>query len=118
MLEVRIYEPGWNDRRWTKALRKLDAKQRERLEEALVALARDLAACKHPHLDPSLQRWSPTRWHAPKKKPGTWYEYRLGDRKNAARVIACHDHQNRVLYLVARTVTHDHRRLDRIVRDF
>lgn len=120
MPEVRIYEPGWKDRRWAKSLKRLTEKQRDLLNAALVELAEDLRSCRHPHLDPRMQRWSPTRWHAPgrQKRQGDWYEYRLGDRKNAARVIVCHDTEEQVVYLVARTAVHDLERLQRVVGDF
>lgn len=120
MAELRIFEAGWNDRRWAKGLKRLGKDQRDLLNDALADLARDLEACKHPHLDPRMQRWSPTRWHAPgrQKKHGHWYEYRLGDRKNAARVIVCHDQGADVIYLVARTAIHDLDRLQKVVEQF
>lgn len=118
--ELRVYEAGWNDRRWAKGLKRLSKQQRDFLNGALVELAQDLAACKHPHLDARMQRWSPTRWHAPgrQKKQGNWYELRLGDRKNAARVIVCHEAEADVVYLVARTAIHDLDRLRKVVERF
>lgn len=120
MPEVRIYEPGWFDRRWEKSLKRQNRDEREQLERALVDLTADLAACRHPHLDNRMQRWSPSRWHAPGKQQahGHWYEYRLGDRKNRARVIVCHDPKEDVVYLVARTAIHDLERLQAVVGDF
>lgn len=120
MPEIQVYETGWQDRRWSKSLKRLANNEREKLENALVELATDLAACTHPHLDGRMQRWSPTRWHAPGKqqKLGNWYEYRLGDRHNRARVIVCHDVKEDVIYLVARTAIHDLERLARIVSGF
>lgn len=120
MSEVRIYEPGWKDRRWEKSLRRLPQDQRDHLNAALVELAGDLMECRHPHLDPRMQRWHPTRWNAPRlqKRHGDWYEFRLGDRKNKARVIICHDARNQVIYLAARTAIHDLDRLQRVVGGF
>lgn len=120
MPELRIWEPGWQDRRWTKSVKKLPRDQREHLDHALVELAKDLASCKHPLLDPSMQKWGPTKWHAPgrQKRHGDWYEYRLGDRKNVARVIVCHDPAEQVVYLVARTAVHDLGRIERVVQSF
>lgn len=120
MPEIRVWEPGWQDRRWTKGLKKLQHDQRDRLKQVLKELVESLASCKHPLLDPVMQRWGPTKWHAPgkQKQLGDWYEYRLGDRKNAARVIVCHDPTEQVIYLVARTAVHDLGRIERIVSSF
>lgn len=120
MLEIRIWDAGWQDRRWSKALKKLPPQERDRLNDALKELTADLASCKHPLLDPALQRWGPTKWHAPgkQKRHGDWYEYRLGDKKNAARVIVCHDSRDDVIYLVARTAVHDLARIERVVKSF
>lgn len=120
MPEIRIFEHGWRDRRWKKGLHKLPDDQVRKIEESLRGLIVALESCTHPILDPTLQSWSPSTWHAPgsQKRRGTWCEYRLGDRNNRARVIACHDESERVIYLIARTVTHDHRRLGEVVRSF
>lgn len=119
MPEIRIFDEGWRDRRWKKSLRKLQ-KDDERIEESLRDLISALQVCTHPILDPGLQRWSPTSWHAPgrQRRLGSWCEYRLGDRNNRARVIACHDPSEGVIYLVARTAIHDHRRLAEVVDRF
>lgn len=120
MPEVRLFEEGWRDRRWKNGLKKLPAAQIAAIEESLRGLIVALQSCSHPILDPVLQPWSPSTWHAPgsKKRHGTWCEYRLGDRHNRARVVACHDSEHGVIYLVARTVTHDHRRLAEVVKGF
>jgi len=118
--EVVIYPRGWRDRRWKKGLKKLPRIQQEQLETAVRDLVSDLMACTHPTLDPRMQRWVPTKYHSrgKQKKHGSWYEYRLGDSKNAARVIVCHDTEQQVIFLVARTVTHDHDRLANVVGAF
>lgn len=118
--EIRIWDRGWNDRRWKKGLKRATPEQREALEQAIVDLVAALMECKHPHLDPEMQRWGPTKWHVPRQqqRQGDWYEYRLGDRKNAARVVVCHDAREQVIYLVARTAVHDHARMERLVREF
>lgn len=120
MPEIRIFEDGWRDRRWKKGLGKLQKKDVGRIEESLRELIVALQGCRHPVLDPALQKWSPSTWHAPqaKKRRGSWCEYRLGDRHNRARVVVCHDPSEQVIYLVARTVVHDHRRLAEIVDKF
>jgi hypothetical protein len=118
--EIRVFEDGWRDRRWTKGIRKLSKDQVRKIEASLQELIVALGSCTHPILDPELQRWSPTLWHAPgkKRRRGTWCEYRFGDRHNRARAIVCHDSEEQVIYLVARTVTHDHRRLAEVVKSF
>ena len=120
MPELLIYEAGWRDKRWTKSIDKLSASQRQRIEQSLVDLAEALAGCTHPQLDLSLNRWSPTRYRVPgrNKAAGDWYEYRLGDAKNRARVIICHNPEDNLIYLVARTVIHDHRRLHAVIKGF
>lgn len=120
MTELRVFRRGWKDRRWYKGLKKLPPDQQEQLKTAIRDLVADLMVCTHPTLDPRMFRWVPTKYHSHgrQRKYGAWYEYRLGDPKNTARVIVCHDTEERVLHLVARTVTHDHDRLQLMTSAF
>lgn len=77
-----------------------------------------LSACSHPTLDPSLGRWSPSRYHGRTRANLTWCEYRLGDRQNKARAIMACDSAEQTIYLVARTVIHDHRRIGEMIKRF
>ena len=49
---------------------------------------------------------------------GQWVEYRLGDADNRARAIICFDAREQIIYLVARTVIHDHTALRELVARF
>jgi len=113
--------PTWeSDRHWRRGFEKLSAEQQVALTSSLEGLVRALGSCRHPHLDPAVAPWSPTRWNAPgrQRARGSWIEYRLGDEGNKARVIVCHDSRDDRIYLVARTAIHDHDRLSALVAQF
>lgn len=115
---VRAYEATWLDRKWTKAVKRLPKRDAQRLENSLADLIAALQDCSHPTLDPSLHRWSPSRYHGPSSAKVSWCEYRLGDQHNKARAIVAHDPPNDTIYLVARTVIHDHRRIGETIKRF
>lgn len=113
--------PSWSeDRHWRKGFEKLSAEQRAVIEKSLQDLVAALEICRHPILDPALAEWRPTRWNAPGRQQakGQWCEYRLGDEHNKGRAIACYDPKEGRIFLVARTVTHDHERLSALVENF
>lgn len=118
MPQIRAYDATWLDRKWTKAIKKLPKRDAKRLEDSLVGLIAALKGCSHPTLDPSLSRWSPSRYHGKTRANLTWCEYRLGDRRNKARAIVAYDLANSTIYLVARTVIHDHRRVGEMIKRF
>lgn len=120
MPDLRRYIKGWNDPRWAAAVQKLPSNQKFALEQSLTGLLEALKECKHPRLDAKLQAWLPSRWDAPRDVAtrGEFVEYRLGDRDNRARVIVCFDQKEKVIYLVARTVIHDHAALRELVASF
>jgi hypothetical protein len=103
-----------------KVSRSYRAQHQAQLETAIRDLVADLMGCTHPTLDARMQKWAPTKYHSrgEQKKHGSWYEHRLGDPKNAARVIVCHDTEQQVIFLVARTASHDHDRLANVVGGF
>jgi len=106
------------DRHWKKSLRKVPRERVEFLVQALLELVAALEHCAHPQLSPELQRWSPVKYHSPRKKKGEWVEYHLGDRGNRARVVVCYLREEDVIFLVARTAIHDHRRLRMVTEGF
>ena len=116
MPELRSYYT-WRDPRWQSALSKAPASLRFLLEDSLRRLLRALQECRDPRLDSQLQEWSPTRWDVPRLQAtkGEWVEFRLGDNENRARAIVCFDRKEQVIYLVARTVIHDHGALRELV---
>lgn len=118
MPEVRAHESTWLDRKWTKAIKKLPKRDAKRLEDSLVELIATLKQCSHPTLDPKLNRWSPSSYHGKTRANLTWCEYRLGDRQNKARAIAAQDSASGTIYLVSRTVIHDHRRVGEMIKRF
>ena len=118
MPEVRACEPTWLDRKWTKAIKKLPKRDAQQLEDSLVGLIEALKHCSHPTLDPKLNRWSPSRYHGKARANFTWCEYRLGDRQNKARAILAYDSSENTIYLVARTVIHDHRRIGEMIKRY
>ncbi len=118
MPQVLAYEPTWLDKQWTKATKKLPKRDAQQLEESLVGLIEALRDCSHPTLDPKLNRWSPSRYHGKARANVTWCEYRLGDRRNKARAIMAYDSSDNTIYLVARTVIHDHRRIGEMINRF
>jgi hypothetical protein len=117
--ELRKYHT-WDDSRWRAALEKLPANQKFVLNDSLTRLLRALQKCGDPRRDGQLQEWRPSRWDVPRQQAtsGDWVEYRLGDEENRARVIICFDSREQVIYLVARTVIHDHTSLRELVARF
>ena len=118
MPQIRAYEPTWLDKKWTKAFKKLAKRDAERLENSLVELIEALKDCSHPILDPRLNRWSPSPYRGRSRAKVSWCEYRLGDRQNKARAILAYDSSDNTIYLVARTVIHDHRRLGELIERY
>ena len=118
MPQVLAYEPTWLDKQWTKAFKKLSKRDAERLEDSLVGLIEALKGCSHPTLDPNLSRWNPSPYRAKARANITWCEYRLGDRQNKARAIMAYDSSDNTIYLVGRTVIHDHRRITEMVKRY
>lgn len=119
MPELRLHHT-WKDPRWRTALEKLPANQKFLLEESLRKLLQALQVCRDPQGDGALQAWRPTRWDAPRLQTtrAQWVEYRLGDADNRARAVICFDAREQVIYLVARTVIHDHTALRELVARF
>ncbi|RME96950.1 MAG: hypothetical protein D6773_16460 [Alphaproteobacteria bacterium] len=119
MPELRL-APQWRDPRWKKGLDRLTAQQKLVIENSLRGLLRTLKHCRDPLLDDCLTTWAPSRWYVAREqaRAGTWVEYRLGDDDNRARAIVCYDRKEQVIYLVARTVIHDHGSLRELVGRF
>lgn len=119
MPEIRLAHT-WKDPRWQATIGRLPPVQRFAIENSLRLLIEALKTCRHPRLDGAFQGWNPTKWDAPRQQAtrGDWIEYRLGDDENRARAIICWDSKEGVIYLVARTVIHDHTALREMVANF
>src|SRR5215510_7677545 len=111
---VRPFEPLWFDHQFKKELRRLTEEQRDRRLDELAALASALAECRHPTLDPALQRWHPSPYHVPKIPPEIrLYEYRCSFplRVIVRWVEPTEAEPEGTVLLVAATLSHDHERL-------
>jgi hypothetical protein len=112
----------WKDwgKGWREGLQRLPPSDQALINSSLLELLEHLAVCSHVLKDNSLARWQPRPWGVPRtqQSQGVWAEFSLGDRDNRARVIVCHMVAAEVVYLVARTATHKHDALNRIVADF
>ncbi len=111
---------SWRDPRWERSVARLTPAQKFAIESSLKELVDALRECDDPLRDSALNRWSPSRWAAPRKQQGfgQWVEYYLGDADNRGRVIVCAVVQQEAIYLVARTAVHDHGALRELVASF
>lgn len=119
-MQVGFHEDTWVDRKWDKAVDKLPAQDRQRIDDSLAALIEELRDANHPTLANELQRWQPKAYHPPRPVRGTsFYEYRLKHRRNTARAVAAYRPggagEPGEVAMVARTVTHDNKRLDAMI---
>ncbi|HEX4953239.1 MAG TPA: hypothetical protein VF017_07580 [Thermoanaerobaculia bacterium] len=120
MPELVTFEPTWLDKEFEKAFKRLSVAEKESRMEDLAALMEALKGCRHPITDPDLARWRPGSYSGVLRlQPHQiLIEYRL---RGLMRVIACHVRSSaegvddRVVLLAA-TLTHDHDRLKRLVR--
>lgn len=123
--QVRPFLPTWQDRRYGKDLRRQSPRDREAIEKDLAELLGNLRIAADLATDPSLARFKPTAYRyrgLPQlRSPGAQlYEYRL---HGLTRVIVCHfvSHAavggEELVLLLAMTVSHDHERLVRLIRE-
>ena len=123
--EVRPFLPTWQDRRYRKELKRQSPRDREAIEKDLGELIRALRTAADLATDPNLARFKPTAYRyrgVPQlRSPGAQlYEYRL---HGLTRVIVCHFVSHAALggeelaLLLAMTVSHDHERLVRLIRE-
>jgi len=106
--------PTWEDRRFKKELSKLSAEARDGILEEISALIDALAECRHPTKDGTLRPYKPSPYRAPgMKREPRLYEYRLS---GVARVIAGWVQDGEAILMVAATLTHDHSRLVRLLK--
>lgn len=118
---IRTFEPTWLDRRFYKTYRKLKPAEQKRWQRDLAELLKALQACSHPATDPRLQRFRPSSYKGVTELPerGQLIEYRLS---GLSRVIVCwfpsdpSTEEDDPILLVAATVTHDHERIQRLLR--
>lgn len=108
--DVHYYKPTWMDRQFAKALKKLDAKQRQKCLQWLELLTKALAVCTHPRNDPRLASFDPSPYDRVIKVKDL-YEYRKGNR---VRAVACVRSEWALLLTV--TVSHDHERMQRLLQ--
>jgi hypothetical protein len=110
------YLPTWLDRHFRKAFALLPAGDQEDCEQRLADLVAALRACSHPAMDPQLRPWRPSHYRGVTKlREGHLVEYRF--MPGTMRVIACYfDHDDRIL-LVTATLTHDHGRMQRLIKE-
>jgi hypothetical protein len=113
------FEPTWLDRRFQKAFSALHQEEQKRRRNELAALIKALKACTHPSTDPSLRPFRPSSYKGVARVPGQLIEYRL---PGLFRVIVCYFSSDPVsgteerILLVAATLTHNHDRLQRLIR--
>lgn len=123
--EVRPFLPTWKDRRYQKELRRLSPRDRNAIERDLAELLTAVRTAADLATDPRLARFKPTAYRyrgLPQlRSPGArLYEYRLHD---LTRVVICHFASHpavggeELVLLLAMTVTHDHERLVRLIRE-
>jgi hypothetical protein len=123
--EIRPFLPTWKDRRYRKDLKRLAPRDREAIEKDLADLLTELRSASDLATDPRLARFKPTAYRyrgVPQlRSPGArLYEYRLHD---LTRVIVCHfvSHAaiggEELVLLLGMTVSHDHERLVRLIRE-
>ena len=116
-----LFYTTWLDKHFKKAFRKLTARQQEERREQLAQFLEALQACNHPATDPSLQPWRPTSYQGVTRiqGDGRLVEYRF---PGLMRVIGCYfeeqqpDRPIRQIILLAATLTHDHDRMKRLLR--
>lgn len=110
----------WADRRWQEEIQRLPPAQQFILVNSLRELLQALKGCRDPRRDQELRPWLPSRWDPPRLQAthGDWIEYRLGDDENRGRAVICHDRDEDVIYLVAKTAIHDHAALRELVARF
>ncbi len=120
MPELVFFEPTWLDKEFEKAFKRLSADEKEARTEDLAALMEALRSCRHPVTDPSLARFKPGSYSGViRLQPHqVLIEYRL---RGLMRVIACYvrssdETSDDKIVLLAATLTHDHDRLKKLVR--
>lgn len=106
--------PTWEDRRFKKELSKLSPDAREGVLEEIRALIDALAGCRDPIRDRKLRPYQPSPYRAPglKNEPRL-YEYRLS---GVTRVLAAWVQDGEAVLMVAVTLSHDHPRLIRLLK--
>lgn len=117
---VREFDLFWGDRAFKKSLQKLREPERKARLEELTDLVSVLTVCSHPTLDPRLQRWKPSAYHVRSVDSAQvrLYEYRC---VYPMRVIARWIDPTPAeplgsVLLVAATLSHDHERLQEVIR--
>jgi hypothetical protein len=123
--QVRPFLPTWQDKRYVKELKRQSPRDRKAIEKDLAELLATLRGAADLATDPDLARFKPTAYRyrgVPQlRSPGAQlYEYRL---HGLTRVIVCHfvSHPavggEELVLLLAMTVSHDHERLVRLIRE-
>jgi len=113
---VREYKPTWLDKQFRRDLEARPQRERQQCLDLIAQLLSDLKECRHPVQDPQMQRWRPTAYGGiVKLKPGCHLaEYRL---TRTMRVIACYFEGKPDILLVTATLTHDHERMKRLLKE-
>jgi len=113
---ILICNQTWQDRKFEKAFKKLDAKKQRELLEKLADLSSILARVPHPASHPELQKYRPTANDgvAHLKGGGKLLEYRLEVSRVIAKHPACAGSDD--VLLLAITVDHDHDRLKALIQ--
>lgn len=106
--------PTWEDRRFKKELSRLSVDAREGVLREISTLIEALAECRDPIRDQELRSYKPSPYRAPglKNEPRL-YEYRLSGVK---RVIAAWISDGEAILMIAVTLSHDHTRLLRLLK--
>lgn len=115
-----LFFSTWLDKHFKKALRKLPKKQQEERKEQLASFLEALQDCNHPATDPNLAAWRPTSYRGVTDIPGggRLVEYRF---PGLMRVVACYFETEgpsppQPIILLTATLTHDHDRMKRQIR--
>lgn len=115
---VRVSDLFWEEREFKKSFRALPEPEQKELLDELESLSKALETCRHPVTDPDLKPWKPSPYHVPKVAIKL-YEYRF---RYPFRVIAgflepSRDDPEGVVLIIAATLSHDHDRLNVILRN-
>lgn len=110
------YEPTWLDKHFRKALSQLPVAEQRDCASRLADLVSALKECGHPIKDPRLAQWRPSPYNGVVRiRRGHLAEYRF--RGTLMRVIACYFDERPELLLVTATLTHDHDRMKRLLKE-
>lgn len=113
--DVRPFLPTWKDKRFAKALKALRPSEKDALADELAELIDRIAVCRHPIREPELKKFRPTPYRLNVGDDFLLAEYRLKSVK-LGRVVAAFDRTDSVVLLLAITLTHDHERIERMLK--